>query len=143
MRLSEEMDISSDLSQENEMEYCKNFILEKWVRLFGRPFFDAADAISAKETSVAGVDVTAVRVSYVGELGWELACDVSGGKKLWNAVMEQATKVGAVPAGRSALTSLRLEKGYRAWGSDMSREDTPTSAGLEFAVYQTGYRSQS
>ena len=51
MRLSEEMDITSDLSQENEMEYCKNFILEKWVRLFGRPFFDAADAISAKETS--------------------------------------------------------------------------------------------
>ena len=49
MRLSEEMDISSDLSQENEMEYCKNFILEKWVRLFGRPFFDAADVITAKE----------------------------------------------------------------------------------------------
>ncbi len=52
--------------------------------------------------------------------------------------MEQANKVGAVPAGRSALTSLRLEKGYRAWGSDMSREDTPTSAGLEFAVRADG-----
>ena len=49
MRLSEEMDITSDLSPENEMEYCQNFILEKWVRLFGRPFFDAADAITAKE----------------------------------------------------------------------------------------------
>ena len=93
---------------------------------------------SAKETSVAGVDVTAVRVSYVGELGWELSCDASGGKKLWNAVMEQANRVGAIPAGRSALTSLRLEKGYRAWGSDMSREDTPTSAGLEFAVRADG-----
>ncbi len=93
---------------------------------------------SAKETCVAGVDVTAVRVSYVGELGWELACDVSGGKKLWNSVMEQATKLGAIPAGRSALTSLRLEKGYRAWGSDMSREDTPTSAGLDFAVRSDG-----
>ncbi|CAB5054236.1 unannotated protein [freshwater metagenome] len=99
---------------------------------------DTFKYFSSKETSVAGVDVTAVRVSYVGELGWELACDVSGGKKLWNAVMEQATKVGAVPAGRSALTSLRLEKGYRAWGSDMSREDTPTSAGLEFAVRADG-----
>ena len=51
MQLTEEMDITSDLSQENEMEYCKNFILEKWVRLFGRPFFDAADAITAKETA--------------------------------------------------------------------------------------------
>jgi hypothetical protein len=51
MQLTEEMDIASDLSQENEMEYCKNFIIEKWVRLFGRPFFDAADAITAKETA--------------------------------------------------------------------------------------------
>jgi hypothetical protein len=50
MRLSEEMDITSDLSPENELEYCKNFIIEKWVRLFGRPFFDAADAITAKAT---------------------------------------------------------------------------------------------
>ena len=49
MQLTEEMDITSDLSPENEMEYCKNFILEKWVRLFGRPFFDAADAITANE----------------------------------------------------------------------------------------------
>jgi len=51
MQLTEEMEITSDLSQENEMEYCKNFILEKWVRLFGRPFLDAADAITAKETA--------------------------------------------------------------------------------------------
>ena len=51
MQLTEEMDITSDLSPENEKEYCKNFILEKWVRLFGRPFFDAADAITAKETA--------------------------------------------------------------------------------------------
>ena len=93
---------------------------------------------TAKETEVAGVAVTAVRVSYVGELGWELACDASGGVKLWNAIMHEADRVGAVPAGRSALTSLRLEKGYRAWGSDMSREDTPTSAGLEFAVRSDG-----
>ena len=49
MQLSEEMDITSDLSQDNEMEYCKNFILEKWIRVFGRPLFDAADAITAKE----------------------------------------------------------------------------------------------
>lgn len=93
---------------------------------------------TAKETSVAGVHVAAIRVSYVGELGWELACNASGGTQLWNGIMEQANGVGAVPAGRSALTSLRLEKGYRAWGSDMSREDTPTSAGLDFAVRADG-----
>ena len=99
---------------------------------------DTFKYFTAKETSVAGVAVTAVRVSYVGELGWELACDASGGTQLWKEIMKQATKFGAIPAGRSALTSLRLEKGYRAWGSDMSREDTPTSAGLEFAVRSDG-----
>jgi glycine cleavage system aminomethyltransferase T len=99
---------------------------------------DTFKYFTAKETAVAGVAVTAVRVSYVGELGWELACNATDGTKLWKSVMEQATKVGAVPAGRSALTSLRLEKGYRAWGSDMSREDTPISAGLEFAVRADG-----
>jgi len=99
---------------------------------------DTFKYFTAKEISVAGVSVTAVRVSYVGELGWELACDAAGGSKLWNAIMQQAKQVGAVPAGRSALTSLRLEKGYRAWGSDMSREDTPTSAGLDFAVRNDG-----
>jgi len=99
---------------------------------------DTFKYFTAKETEVAGVDVTAVRVSYVGELGWELACEATDGVKLWNAVMHQADRVGAVPVGRSALTSLRLEKGYRAWGSDMSREDTPTSAGLDFAVRTDG-----
>jgi glycine cleavage system aminomethyltransferase T len=99
---------------------------------------DTFKYFNAKETSVAGVAVTAVRVSYVGELGWELACNTSGGTQLWNEIMKQANRVGAVPAGRSALTSLRLEKGYRAWGSDMSREDTPTSAGLDFAVRTDG-----
>lgn len=93
---------------------------------------------TAKETAVSGVAVTAVRVSYVGELGWELSSDSSGGLRLWKAIMQQANNVGAIPVGRGALTSLRLEKGYRAWGSDMSREDTPTSAGLEFAVRSDG-----
>jgi glycine cleavage system aminomethyltransferase T len=99
---------------------------------------DTFKYFTAKETSVAGVAVTAARVSYVGELGWELACNATGGTKLWNEIMKQANQAGAVPAGRSALTSLRLEKGYRAWGSDMSREDTPTSSGLDFAVRTDG-----
>ena len=61
MRLSEDMDITSDLSPENEKEYCKNFILEKWVRLFGKPFFDAADAITAKETGNAILGTAALQ----------------------------------------------------------------------------------
>ena len=61
MQLTEEMDITSDLSPENEKEYCKNFILEKWVRLFGKPFFDAADAITAKETADISIETAALQ----------------------------------------------------------------------------------
>ena len=89
---------------------------------------------NAKETTVGGVPVAAVRVSYVGELGWELSTSASNGVRLWREVMKQATKFDAIPVGRGALTSLRLEKGYRAWGSDMSREDSALEAGLDFAV---------
>ena len=63
MQLTEEMDISSDLSPENEMEYCKNFILEKWVRLFGRPFLDAADSVTAKKIAEAILETAALQES--------------------------------------------------------------------------------
>ena len=61
MQLTEEMDITSDLSPENEKEYCKNFILEKWVRLFGRPFLDAADSITAKEIADISFETAALQ----------------------------------------------------------------------------------
>ena len=61
MQLTEEMDISSDLSPENEKEYCKNFILEKWVRLFGRPFLDAADSVTAKKIADAILETAALQ----------------------------------------------------------------------------------
>lgn len=83
---------------------------------------------------VAGVPVLALRVSYVGELGWELYTEAAHGLRLWDQIMAEGAKHGIVPAGRAAFSSLRLEKGYRAWGSDMTREDTPEDAGLGFAV---------
>ena len=95
---------------------------------------DAFPYFSAREIEVAGVKVAAVRVSYVGELGWELNCDTDVAPRLWAAIMRETQRVGGVAAGRGALTSLRIEKGYRAWGTDMSRRDTPLEAGLEFAV---------
>ncbi len=89
---------------------------------------------SAREIEVAGVRVTAVRVSYVGELGWELSCGADVAPRLWDEVMRQVHHVDGVAAGRGALTSLRIEKGYRAWGTDMTRRDTPGEAGLDFAI---------
>ncbi|MEV1024540.1 FAD-dependent oxidoreductase [Streptomyces sp. NPDC050264] len=88
----------------------------------------------AKETYVGHVPVTALRLSYVGELGWELYTTADLGLRLWDTLWEAGQEHGVVAAGRSAFNSLRLEKGYRAWGVDMTEEHTPYEAGLDFAV---------
>lgn len=88
----------------------------------------------AKETYIGHVPVTAMRLSYVGELGWELYASADLGLRLWDTLWEAGREHGAVAAGRSAFNSLRLEKGYRAWGVDMTDEHHPFEAGLGFAV---------
>ncbi|MEU3828689.1 FAD-dependent oxidoreductase [Streptomyces sp. NPDC029080] len=88
----------------------------------------------AKQTYIGHVPVTAMRLSYVGELGWELYTTADMGLRLWDTLWEAGQRLGVVAAGRSAFNSLRLEKGYRAWGTDMTAEHTPFEAGLGFAV---------
>ncbi|MEV6654627.1 FAD-dependent oxidoreductase [Streptomyces sp. NPDC051219] len=88
----------------------------------------------AKQTCIGDVPVTALRLSYVGELGWELYTSADLGARLWDTLWEAGRELGAIAAGRSAFNSLRLEKGYRAWGQDMTAEDSPYEAGLGFAV---------
>ncbi len=83
---------------------------------------------------VAGLDVEAAQVSYVGELGWELSVDAGDASALWDALMGSGAPHGIVAAGAGAMQSLRLEKGYRAWGADVTREDDPYQAGLGWAV---------
>ncbi|MGV9428058.1 GcvT family protein [Streptomyces sp. NPDC003656] len=88
----------------------------------------------ARRTYLGHVPVTALRLSYVGELGWELYTTADLGLRLWDTLWEAGRDLGVIAAGRSAFNSLRLEKGYRAWGTDMTTEDTPYEAGLGFAV---------
>ncbi|WSQ07695.1 FAD-dependent oxidoreductase [Streptomyces sp. NBC_01231] len=88
----------------------------------------------AKETYLGHVPVTAMRLSYVGELGWELYTTADLGLRLWDTLWEAGQDLGVVAAGRSAFNSLRLEKGYRAWGTDMTDEHNPYEAGVGFAV---------
>ncbi|MEV4900237.1 FAD-dependent oxidoreductase [Citricoccus sp. NPDC055426] len=94
----------------------------------GLPYFRAAVA------SVAGIGVRMLRVSYVGELGWEIYADNDDGLALWDALWEAGRDLGVVAAGRAAFNSLRIEKGYRAWGTDVDTEHDPWAAGLGFAV---------
>ena len=88
----------------------------------------------ARELAVGPVPCLALRVTYVGELGWELYCPVEYGLRLWDVLWEAGREHGLVAGGYKAIDSLRLEKGYRVWGADISPDDTPYEAGLGFAV---------
>ena len=90
--------------------------------------------LRAAEISVGRVPCLALRVTYVGELGWELYCPVELGLALWDTIWEAGREHGLVAGGYRAIDSLRLEKGYRVWGSDITPVDTPYEAGLGFAV---------
>ena len=91
---------------------------------------------SAREISIAGVPVRALRVTYVGELGWELHIPIADLGIVYDALM--AADPELKPVGYRALESLRLEKGYRAWSSDITPNDTPFEAGLGWAVKLKG-----
>jgi 4-methylaminobutanoate oxidase (formaldehyde-forming) len=86
--------------------------------------------MQSRELAVGDVPVIASRVTYVGELGWELYCPAEYGLKLWDTLHVD----GVTPGGYRAIDALRLEKGYRAWASDLNAETTPYEAGLGFAV---------
>jgi glycine cleavage system aminomethyltransferase T/glycine/D-amino acid oxidase-like deaminating enzyme len=88
----------------------------------------------AKELYVGHVPVTALRLSYVGELGWELYTSADLGLKLWDTLWAAGQEHGVIAGGRAAFNGLRLEKGYRSFGVDMTFEHDPWEAGLGFAV---------
>ncbi|HEU5268240.1 MAG TPA: FAD-dependent oxidoreductase, partial [Jatrophihabitans sp.] len=88
----------------------------------------------AKHAYIGTVPVTALRLSYVGELGWELYATADQGLKLWDTLWAAGEQYGLIAGGRGAFNSLRLEKGYRSWGADMTYEHDPYEAGVGFAV---------
>ncbi|GAA2006515.1 FAD-dependent oxidoreductase [Brevibacterium samyangense] len=86
---------------------------------------------------LGGIPVTALRLSYVGELGWEIYTSAEHGRKLWDLLWEAGQEFGIIAAGRAAFNSLRLEKGYRSFGADMTSEHDPYEASIGFAVKMT------
>ena len=87
-----------------------------------------------REIEIAGHTVRALRVTYVGELGWELHVPIGATGEIFDALMAAGKAEDIRPIGYRALESLRLEKGYRAWSSDITPNDTPFEAGLGWAV---------
>jgi 4-methylaminobutanoate oxidase (formaldehyde-forming) len=95
---------------------------------------EAFPFLQSKSVDLARATVRAVRITYVGELGWELHVPVEQARQVYDELMEAGKELGATNAGHYAINSLRLEKGYRAWGAELSPDDSPLEAGLGFAL---------
>ncbi|MFH5801397.1 FAD-dependent oxidoreductase [Haladaptatus sp. CMAA 1911] len=95
---------------------------------------DAFPFFTSQQFFVKNVPVTALRVSYAGELGWELYTPSEYGETLWNHVLEAGAEYDIRPYGNGALNALRIEKGFRLWGRDLHTEHNPYEAGLGWAV---------
>ena len=95
---------------------------------------EAFPYLTAQQVTIGDIPVLALRVTYVGELGWEIYAPMEYGLKLWDTLWEAGQSRGIVAAGYRAIESLRLEKGYRYWSADIHSEYNPYEAGLGFAV---------
>lgn len=95
---------------------------------------DAFPFAHAREIKIAGATTRALRITYVGELGWELHVPLNATGAVFDALMAAGADENLRPVGYRAIESLRLEKGYRAWSSDITPNDTPFEAGLGWAV---------
>lgn len=87
-----------------------------------------------KNATIAGTPVVVMRKSYVGELGWEIQATAEYGQRLWDTLFLAGKPHGLIAAGRVAFNALRLEKGYRTWGTDMTTEHDPYEAGVNLAI---------
>jgi len=89
---------------------------------------------TAREIDFAYARPLAIRMSFVGELGWELYIPAEFSMNVFDALMAEGKKFGLKPVGLHAVDSLRLEKGYKHWGADITPDTTPLETGLEFCV---------
>ncbi len=94
--------------------------------------------MSMRELAVGDAPVRALRVTFVGELGWELYCPTEYGAGLWRTLWRAGQEHGLVAGGYRAIDSLRLEKGYRVWAADITPDENPYEAGLGFCVRKDG-----
>ena len=95
---------------------------------------DAFPFGTSREIDLGYARVRATRISYVGELGWELYVPTEFAPGVFDVILEDGAAHGLHLAGYHALNSLRIEKGYRHWGHDITNEDTPLESGLGFTV---------
>lgn len=90
--------------------------------------------MTMRDLAIGDVPVRALRVTFVGELGWEIYCPTEYGAGLWRTLWEAGAEHGLMACGYKAIDSMRLEKGYRVWASDITPDETPFEGGLGFCV---------
>ena len=90
--------------------------------------------MTARRLAIGAANALALRVTYVGELGWELYAPMADGLAVWDALWAAGSPAGMLAGGYRAIDSLRLEKGYRYWSAELTPERTPWEAGLGFCV---------
>ncbi|XP_062828425.1 dimethylglycine dehydrogenase, mitochondrial [Anolis carolinensis] len=99
---------------------------------------DLSDAafnfLLSRHLKIADIPVTAIRISYTGELGWELYHERKDSAALYSAIMEAGHERGIDNFGTYAMNTLRLEKGFRAWGAEMNCDTNPLEAGLKYFI---------
>jgi 4-methylaminobutanoate oxidase (formaldehyde-forming) len=91
--------------------------------------------MTAKYLNIKGAHVLAKRVTYVGELGWELYVEPAWAVQVWDALWDAGQEFGIIAGGYKVLDSLRLEKGYRYYSADVTMLENPYEAGLGFCVH--------
>ncbi|API53853.1 FAD-dependent oxidoreductase [Rhizobium leguminosarum] len=129
---AELVDVTSAYSVLSLMGPNSRAVLEK---VTGSDVSNAAFPFGKVRTiGIAGCPVRALRITYVGELGYELHIPVEYATTVYDVLMASGGELGLVNAGYRAIESCRLEKGYRAWGSDIGPDHTPVEAGLGWAV---------
>jgi dimethylglycine dehydrogenase len=94
--------------------------------------------MTARDIEVAGLSIRALRISYVGELGWELHCPMSQLPDLYRAIVVAGGPQGVVDFGTYAMNSLRMEKAYKAWGTELTTEISPLEADIMHFVRTSG-----
>jgi 4-methylaminobutanoate oxidase (formaldehyde-forming) len=97
--------------------------------------------MTAQPLRIANTNLLAQRVTYVGELGWELYVDPAWAGQVWDRLLDAGRDFGITPGGYRVLDSLRMEKGYRYYGTDMGPLDNPFEAGLGFCVHRDKWPS--
>ena len=95
---------------------------------------EAFPYFTAQNITIEAIPAVAVRISYVGELGWEIYTPAEYGQRLWDVLWNAGQAHGIIAAGMGAFDSLRIEKGYRGLGADITVEHNPYEAGLDWAV---------